>query len=87
MIFACWKGPKVLEKVVLLNLRHLKGILKMENHSCTRGRTEKISSYFNNSGLVCEEDFLKILRGFKPISQITGDMSWECPPNGQGIAA
>ena len=86
------RAPRFGEKVVLPQLcRTLKGISENGRSFMYQGSVpEKISSYVNKfSGWLCEEDFAKHTCSWvKPISSnYRGYDVWECPPNGQGIAA
>ena len=86
------RAPRFGEKVVLPQLcRTLKGISENGRSFMYQGSVpEKISSYVNKfSGWLCEEDFVKHTCSWvKPISSnYRGYDVWECPPNGQGIAA
>ena len=86
------RAPRFGEKVVLPQLcRTLKGISENGSSYMYQGiLPEKISSYVNKfSGWLCEEDFRKhTCSWIKPISSnYRGYDVWECPPNGQGIAA
>ncbi len=86
------RAPKFGDKVFLPQLcRTLKGISENGKSFIYQGSLpEKISSYVNKfSGWLCEEDFAKHLCSWvKPISSTyRGYDVWECPPNGQGIAA
>ena len=71
--------------------RTLKGISENGKSFMYQGSVpEKITSYVNKfSGWLCEEDFAKHTCSWvKPISSnYRGYDVWECPPNGQGIAA
>jgi len=86
------RAPRFGEKVDLPQLcRTLKGISENGRSFMYQGSVpEKISSYVNKfSGWLCEEDFAKHTCSWvKPISSnYRGYDVWECPPNGQGIAA
>ena len=86
------RAPRFGEKVDLPQLcRTLKGISENGKSFMYQGSVpEKISSYVNKfSGWLCEEDFAKHTCSWvKPISSnYRGYDVWECPPNGQGIAA
>ncbi len=86
------KAPKFGDKVFLPQLcRTLKGISENGKSFIYQGIIpESITSYVNKfSGWLCEEDFAKhICSWVKPISSTyRGYDVWECPPNGQGIAA
>ena len=86
------RAPRFGEKVDLPQLcRTLKGISENGRSFMYQGSVpEKISSYVNKfSGWLCEEDFVKHTSSWvKPISSnYRGYDVWECPPNGQGIAA
>ena len=86
------RAPKFGEKVELHQLsRTLKGISENGKSFFYEGIIpEKISSYVKKySGWLCEDDFAKhTSRWVKPISSnYRGYDIWECPPNGQGIAA
>ena len=86
------RAPRFGDKVVLPQLsRTLKGISENGKSFIYQGiLPEKISSYVNKfSGWLCEEDFAKHTSSWvKPIfSNYRGYDVWECPPNGQGIAA
>ena len=86
------RAPRFGEKVDLPQLcRTLKGISENGKSFMYQGSVpEKISSYVNKfSGWLCEEDFTKHTCSWvKPISSnYRGYDVWECPPNGQGVAA
>ena len=86
------RAPTFGEKVFLPHLcKTLKGISENGRSFFYQGNIpEKISSYVKKfSGWLCEEDFTKhTSRWVKPISSnYRGYDIWECPPNGQGIAA
>ena len=86
------RAPRFGEKVDLPQLcRTLKGISENGRSFMYQGSVpEKISSYVKKfSGWLCEEDFAKhTFSWVKPISSnYRGYDVWECPPNGQGIAA
>ena len=86
------RAPRFGDKVLLPQLcRTLKGISENGKSFIYRGIIpEKITSYVNKfSGWLCEEDFAKHTCSWvKPISSnYRGYDVWECPPNGQGIAA
>ena len=86
------RAPQFGEKVLLPQLcSTLKGISENGKSFMYQGSVpEKISSYVNKfSGWLCEEDFVKHTCSWvKPISSnYRGYDVWECPPNGQGIAA
>jgi len=87
------RAPDFGEKVVLPDLnRTLKGISENGRSYIYEGVIpEKISEYVQKfNGWLCEEDFsLHSSSWVKPISSnYRGyDDVWECPPNGQGIAA
>jgi len=85
-------APRFGDKVLLPQLcRTLQGISENGKSFMYQGSVpEKISSYVNKfSGWLCEEDFVKHTSSWvKPISSnYRGYDVWECPPNGQGIAA
>ena len=85
-------APKFGDKVLLPQLcKTLKGISENGKSFIYQGSLpEKISSYVKKfSGWICEEDFVKHTCSWvKPISSTyRGYDIWECPPNGQGIAA
>ncbi len=86
------RAPRFGEKVELHQLsRTLKGISENGSSFFYEGIIpEKISSYVNKfSGWLCEEDFAKHTSSWvNPIdSNYRGYDIWECPPNGQGVAA
>jgi len=86
------RAPDFGEKVVLPDLnRTLKGISENGRSYIYEGVIpEKISEYVQKfNGWLCEEDFsLHSSSWVKPISSnYRGYDVWECPPNGQGIAA
>ena len=86
------RAPRFGDKVLLPQLcRTLQGISENGKSFMYQGSIpEKISSYVNKfSGWLCEEDFVKHTSSWvKPISSnYRGYDVWECPPNGQGIAA
>ena len=86
------EAPSFGDKVLLPQLGStLKGISENGSLFMYRGIIpEKITSYVKNfSGWLCEEDFAKHTSSWvKPISSnYRGYDVWECPPNGQGIAA
>ena len=86
------RAPRFGDKVLLPQLcRTLQGISENGKSFMYQGSVpEKISSYVNKfSGWLCEEDFAKHTCSWvKPISSnYRGYDVWECPPNGQGIAA
>ena len=86
------RSPDFGEKVVLPDLnRTLKGISENGRSYIYEGVIpEKISEYVQKfNGWLCEEDFsLHSSSWVKPISSnYRGYDVWECPPNGQGIAA
>ena len=86
------RAPDFGEKVVLPDLnRTLKGISENGRSYFYEGvLPEKISEYVQKfNGWLCEEDFsLHSSSWVKPISSnYRGYDVWECPPNGQGIAA
>ena len=85
-------APKFGDKVLLPQLcKTLKGISENGRSFIYQGSLpEKISSYVKKfSGWICEEDFVKhTCSWIEPISSTyRGYDIWECPPNGQGIAA
>ena len=86
------RAPDFGEKVVLPDLnRTLKGISENGRSYIYEGVIpEKISEYVQKfNGWLCEEDFsLHSSSWVRPISSnYRGYDVWECPPNGQGIAA
>jgi len=86
------RSPHFGEKVVLPDLnRTLKGISENGRSYIYEGIIpEKISEYVQKfNGWLCEEDFsLHSSSWVRPISSnYRGYDVWECPPNGQGIAA
>lgn len=86
------RAPHFGEKVVLPDLnKTLKGISENGKSYIYEGMiTEKISEYVRKfNGWLCEEDFsLHSSSWVRPIfSNYRGYDVWECPPNGQGIAA
>ena len=86
------RTPDFGEKVVLPDLnRTLKGISENGRSYIYEGvLPEKISEYVQKfNGWLCEEDFsLHSSSWVRPISSnYRGYDVWECPPNGQGIAA
>jgi gamma-glutamyltranspeptidase/glutathione hydrolase len=86
------RTPDFGEKVVLPDLnRTLKGISENGRSYIYDGvLPEKISEYVQKfNGWLCEEDFsLHSSSWVRPISSnYRGYDVWECPPNGQGIAA
>ena len=86
------RAPDFGEKVVLPDLnRTLKGMSENGRSYIYEGVIpEKISEYVQKfNGWLCEEDFsLHSSSWVKPISSnYRGYDVWECPPNGQGIAA
>ena len=86
------RAPDFGEKVVLPDLnRTLKGISENGRSYIYEGVIpEKISEYVQKfNGWLCKEDFsLHSSSWVKPISSnYRGYDVWECPPNGQGIAA
>ena len=86
------RAPHFGEKVVLPDLnKTLKGISENGKSYIYEGMiTEKISEYVRKfNGWLCEEDFsLHSSSWVRPISSnYRGYDVWECPPNGQGIAA
>jgi len=86
------RPPHFGEKVILPDLnRTLKGISENGSSYFYEGIIpEKISEYVQKfNGWLCEEDFsLHSSSWVKPISSnYRGYDVWECPPNGQGIAA
>jgi len=86
------RSPNFGEKVVLPDLnRTLKCISENGRSYIYEGVIpEKISEYVQKfNGWLCEEDFfLHCSSWVKPISSnYRGYDVWECPPNGQGIAA
>ena len=86
------RAPDFGDKVVLPDLnRTLKGISENGRSYIYEGVIpEKISEYVQKfNGWLCEEDFsLHFSSWVKPISSnYRGYDVWECPPNGQGIAA
>ena len=85
-------APRFGQKVLLPQLcSTLKGISENGKSFFYQGIIpEKISSYVNKfRGWICEEDFKKHTCSWvEPISSnYRGHDVWECPPNGQGIAA
>ncbi|GIT08495.1 MAG: gamma-glutamyltransferase [Pseudomonadota bacterium] len=85
-------APMFGQKVLLPQLcSTLKGISENGKSFFYQGIIpEKISSYVNKfRGWICEEDFKKHTCSWvEPISSnYRGHDVWECPPNGQGIAA
>ena len=85
-------APRFGQKVLLPQLcSTLKGISENGKSFFYQGIIpEKISSYVNKfRGWICEEDFKKHTCSWvEPISSnYRGYDVWECPPNGQGIAA
>ena len=85
-------APRFGQKVLLPQLcSTLKGISATGKSFFYQGIIpEKISSYVNKfRGWICEEDFKKhTCNWVEPISSnYRGHDVWECPPNGQGIAA
>ena len=86
------RAPHFGEKVVLPDLnKTLKGISENGKSYIYEGMiTEKISEYVRKfNGWLCEEDFsLHSSSWVRPVfSNYRGYDVWECPPNGQGIAA
>ena len=86
------RAPHFGEKVVLPDLnKTLKGISENGKSYIYEGMIpEKISEYVRKfNGWLCEEDFsLHSSSWVRPISSnYRGYDVWECPPNGQGIAA
>ncbi len=86
------RAPRFGEKVVLPQLnRTLKGIAETGMSYMYHGYLpEKISAYVRKfSGWLSEDDFsMHTSSWVKPISSnYRGYDVWECPPNGQGIAA
>ena len=86
------RSPVFGEKVILPDLnRTLKGISENGRSYIYEGiLPEKISEYVQKfNGWLCEEDFsLHSSSWVRPISSnYRGYDVWECPPNGQGIAA